>query len=122
MTVIEAQDSEGRQEELPPQGQPLDNQLDEGRGKQWEFYERGGWKPCKQFINDFLEQQIMLGVESCGMNIDTDGMEKYEWNFPDLIQTRHIWMKRGDGGQWNTVKTRSIRRVKILAGPEQPQG
>ena len=97
-------------------------EMAEPRRNQWEYYERGGWKPCKEFINDFLEQQIMLGVESCGMNIEETGVEKYEWNFPDMLQKRKIFMKRGDSGQWNTVKTRSIRRVVVLAAPEQPQG
>ena len=51
------------------------------------------------------------------MNIDSTGDAKYEWNFPALIQKRKT---RRNDGQWVTVKTRSIRRVIVLAAPERP--
>ena len=86
----------------------------------WEYYERGGWKPTSGFVNRFLEEQIEWDcVDSCGMNIDATGNAKYEWNFKDLLQKRK-WQQ--DDGQWVTVKTRSIRRVVVLAAPEHPVG
>ena len=91
----------------------------------WEYHERGAWKPCKEFISDFLEEQLMMGAEDCGINIDQTGEEKYEYNFPNMLQTRKILMKRTDhpnGGEWNTVKVRSIRRIIVVAEPELPRG
>ena len=68
---------------------------------------------------------MMLGVESCGIKIDETGEEKYEYNFPNMLQTRKIFMKRTDhpnGGEWKEVKIRSIRRIIIVAEPELPRG
>ena len=90
-----------------------------GRGSHWEYYERGGWKPCSEYINSLLEEGFLSGAESCSMNIDDTGDAKYEWNFPALTQKR----KHRQNGQWAQVKkTRSIRRVSVLAAPMHPVG
>jgi hypothetical protein len=83
----------------------------------WEFYEWGGWKPCSEFVTNFLEEQRNKGAEICGMKLDRSGDKQYEWNLRDLLQKRkHRW----PDGKWITVKTRSIRRVSVLAAPDHP--
>ena len=95
-----------------------------GSGNLWEYYERGGWKPCSELVNSFLEAQILLGVEPCGMNIDSTGDAKYAWHFDYLTQKRKHRRNPdfGQDGEWETVKTRSIRRAMVLAAPERPFG
>ena len=51
------------------------------------------------------------------MKIDRTGDKQYEWNLRDLIQKRK---HRQADGKWITVKTRSIRRVNVLAAPDHP--
>ena len=59
----------------------------------------------------------MVGVETCGMNIGcTDGLEKYEWVFPELRQLRNHFYD----GAWRVVKARSIRRIVVLDAPADP--
>ena len=84
-------------------------------GNHWEFYERGGWKRMESLINTFLEEQCLLGVETCELT-GPAGDAKYEWHFPDLTQTRTYRRHR----QWVRVKTRSIRLVTVWAAPARP--
>jgi len=84
-------------------------------GNHWEYYERDGWKQCSELINRFLEEQSLLGVETCQLTSSADD-EKYEWNFPALTQTRMHRRHR----QWVRVKTRSIRLATVQAAPARP--
>ena len=85
--------------------------------KIWEFFEWGGWKPCSEAISNLLEEGFYHGAWTCGMKIDRTGDKQYEWNLRDLIQKRK---HRQADGKWITVKTRSIRRVNVLAAPDHP--
>ena len=83
---------------------------------QWEFYERGGWKPILPYLNDFLEEQYLLSVDTCATNIDMDIV--LEWNFPSLRQQcKHFY-----DDAWHVVEARAIRCIYVLAGPAQPRG
>ena len=91
----------------------------------WEYHERGAWKPCSEFLNDFLEEQLMVGEAECGIKIDETGDEKYVYNFPNLTQQRMVWkydLAHPNNGDWSTVKVRSIRRIIVVAEPQLPRG
>ena len=111
MTVLDGQGSEDR---LSEQCRHWEHVYDNGSGNHWECYEGGAWRQYPEFENKFLEEQILSGVETC---VEIRGDARNEWNFPDLTHTRK---ERRDDGQWVTVKTRSIRRVIVLAAPERP--
>ena len=49
-----------------------------------------------------------------------DDRTMYTWNFKKFIQQRWYLFDEGDDEVWKVVKTRSIRRVKILAAPTRP--
>ena len=49
-----------------------------------------------------------------------DERTRYTWNFKKFIQQRWYLFDEGDDEVWKVVKTRSIRRVKILAAPTRP--
>ena len=68
-------------------------------------------------ITNFLEQSLNNSAWTCGMKIDVAGDQQYEWNLRDLLQKRK---HRLADGTWITVKTRSIRRVTVLAAPDHP--
>ena len=86
------------------------------KGICWEFYEWGGWKATNAFINDFLEEQFLSGVNQAFMKIDDEDNARYEWNFSELLQRRRHLID----GEWRTVKTRSVRRIRVLAAPAEP--
>ena len=83
----------------------------------WEFYEWGGWKATTPSINRFLEEQFLLGVPCAVADLKADGTEKYEWNFHSMLQRRKHLIE----GQWRVVKSRSIRRIRVLRAPEDPR-
>ena len=88
----------------------------------WEFYEWGVWKATSPSINRFLEEQYLLGVPGAGTggavaDLKADGTEKYEWNFHSMLQRRKHLIE----GQWREVKSRSIRRIRVLIAPEDPR-
>ena len=98
----------------------------------WEYFDSmcdgggwpvGGWKPCTECIDTFLEEQSLLGVETCQLTSSADD-EKYEWNFVDLTEKRQrrriLYRAESPLGQWTTVRGRSIRRVMVLMAPNRP--
>ena len=89
------------------------------RGCTWEYHERGGWKAMPADINRYLEEQYLLGSPTPQQFIDPPyDFKKYVWNFPEYLQYREHYKD----GQWVTVKTRSIRRIRVLDAPERPRG
>ena len=83
----------------------------------WEYYEWGGWKETTAYISEYLEEQYLLGLETAEQYVRTTS-EKCVWDFPEFLQYRKHFIH----GQWVTVKTRSIRRIRVLDAPERPRG
>ena len=79
----------------------------------WEYEERNAWKATNVVFNSFLEEMWSLCVKQCQMGLDDEGKEKYEWIIPERRQLR----KHLIDGEWKTVKTRRIRRVRVCVGP-----
>ena len=89
--------------------------------RKWEFYERGFWKPMAANVQAFIDENYHneLQVHVGGMFLEREERSKYTWDFINLLQ--HRWHLDRDG-IWEIVKTRSIRRVQILAAPRNPVG
>ena len=68
--------------------------------------------------NNFLELAYDDEETMEHMFVNNANTWKYTWNFADLTQKRWWW----DGNAWECVKTRSIRRVQVLAAPSNPRG
>ena len=112
----------GPPRDLPPNwSQPLSGFRDFAGVRKWEFYERGGWKPMAANVQAFIDENYHneLQVHMGGMFLDPEERSKYTWDFINLLQ--HRWHLDRDG-IWEIVKTRSIRRVQILAAPRNPVG
>ena len=105
---------------LPPNwSQPLSGSRDLAGYRKWEFYERGAWKPMSPHIQAFIDEHYHNFQEQADIFIDSEERSKYTWDFINLLQ--HRWHLDRDG-IWEIVKTRSIRRVQILAAPRNPVG
>ena len=88
--------------------------------RQWECYDCGVWYAMPAHMSGFLESMYLAGFHTTAFPIGLPPYTaKYEWNFRELLQYR----KHYEGqGQWVTVKTCSIRRIRVMDAPESPRG
>ena len=107
---------------VPVRGDPptVSGRLETIRGAAvWEFFEKGGWKVMSPDLQTFLSEQYHNSVDETYMILNDDKTKMYCWDFVKLEQTR--WHHIG-ADEWENVKTRSIRRVQILAAPKNVVG
>ena len=98
-------------------GQQLQYQQDlRDEDATWEYFEKGGWFAMDDKTSKILSMAYSDENTECSMTYTDE--YKYIWNFEDMTQKRF----RFDGHTWTCVKTRSIRRVQVLATPVFPRG
>ena len=99
---------------------------DDPDAHQWEYYERGVWYAMPRETNAFLERQYLVGMHITNFPFGLPPYTaKYKYNLRTLLQQRMHYLPEGawEGhGRWTTVKTRSIRRIRLMDAPVSPRG
>ena len=94
--------------------------------RQWEYYDWGVWYAMPAHMNGFLESMYLAGFDTTAFPIGLPPYTaKYKYNLRTLLQQRMHYLPEGawEGqGRWTTVKTRSIRRIRLMDAPVSPRG